>query len=178
MGHKHDRDEILSAALEAAIDDGLSHLTFGRLAKRLGISDRIIVYYFPSKEVLVGEVLAALGAQLQGTLGQAFSATAVDYLGLVRTAWPILARSEADPIFALYFEALGQAAARREPYHTLVRGLVEAWIEWAASFIEGPPRQRRTQAEAAIVVIDGLLLLRQMAGPAAANRAAQLLITR
>ncbi|MFN0091960.1 MAG: TetR/AcrR family transcriptional regulator [Acidimicrobiales bacterium] len=175
MGHKHDRDAILSGALKAAMDDGLSQLTFGRLAKRLAISDRIIVYYFPSKDDLVGEVLTALGAQLQHTLGPAFSVAADDYLGLVRTAWPMLAQPEADPIFAMYFEALGLAAAKRQPYHALVPTLVETWIEWAAALIGGPPERGRTQAEAAIAVIDGLLLLRQTAGPAAADRAAGLL---
>ena len=49
MGYKYDRNEILAAAVEAVADDGLSQLTFGRLAKRIGINDRSIVYYFPTK---------------------------------------------------------------------------------------------------------------------------------
>ena len=52
MGHKHTKEEILEGALAAAFDDGLSQLTFGRLAKRLGINDRVVVYYFPSKDDL------------------------------------------------------------------------------------------------------------------------------
>jgi hypothetical protein len=40
------------------------------------------------------------------------------------------------------------------------------------AYLEGPPRRRRAEAEAAVAVLDGLLLLRQIAGPAAANRAA------
>ena len=34
VGYRHTREEILDGALRAAIDDGLSQLTFGRLAKR------------------------------------------------------------------------------------------------------------------------------------------------
>ena len=64
MGHKHTKAEILDGALAAAFDDGLSRLTFGRVAKRLGISDRIVVYYFPTKDDLIGEVLIAMGVQL------------------------------------------------------------------------------------------------------------------
>lgn len=173
MGHKHTKEEILAGALAAAFDDGLSQLTYGRVAKRLGINDRTVVYYFPTKDDLISEVLISMGTQLQQTLAPAFTSQAADHLALLRTAWPILAHPDADPVFALFFEANGLAATGREPYNTLVPQLVEAWITWAAAFILGRPAQRRRQAETAIAIIDGLLLLRQLAGPAAAHRAAR-----
>ncbi len=172
MGHKHTKDEILAGALAAAFEDGLNQLTFGRLAKRLGINDRTIVYYFPSKDDLIGEVLVSMGLSLQTMLAKGFSTSAADHMELVRTAWPVLATPEADPIFALFFEANGFAAAGRAPYNTLVPHLIEAWIDWVVPFLKGPTKLRRAEAEAAIALIDGLLLLRQLSGPAAANRAA------
>jgi len=78
MGHKHSKDDILQGALDAVFDDGLSQLTFGRLAKRLGISDRIIVDYFPTKDDLIAQVMGAVGLQLQLTLADAFTAPAAD----------------------------------------------------------------------------------------------------
>lgn len=172
MGHRHTREQILEGALEAALDEGLSQLTFGRLGRRLGVSDRIVVYYFPSKDELIGEVLITMGLRLQEVLAQAFTAPADDHLALTRTAWPVLARPEIDPIFALFFEANGLAAAGREPYRTLVSQLVDVWVGWLAGFFTGPAKQRRAEAEAAVALIDGLLLLRQLGGAAAANRAA------
>lgn len=173
MGHKHTKEEILDGALKAARDDGLSLLTFGRLAKRLGISDRVIVYYFPTKDDLISEVIIAMGVELQQTLGEAFTEPAADHIGLLQKAWPVLAVDAADPVFALFFEANGLAAAGRDPYRSLVPGLIEMWISWAAEFIDGTPKRRRVESETAIAVLDGLLLLRQLAGPDAANRAAR-----
>jgi len=173
VGHKHTKDEILAGALATAFDDGLSQLTYGRVAKRLGINDRIAVYYFPTKDDLISEVLMSLGARLQQTLAAAFTSPSADHLALLRSAWPVLAHPDADPIFALFFEANGLAAAGRAPYHTLVPQLVATWIAWVAEFIHGTPAQRRTEAEAAIAIVDGLLLLRQLAGPEAADRAAR-----
>lgn len=162
----------MSGALAAALDDGLSQLTFGRLAKRLGISDRIIVYYFPTKDDLISEVIVAMGTQLQATLAAAFTVPAADHRALVAAAWPVVATPDADGVFALFFEANGLAAVGRDPYRELVPTLVQVWIEWAAEFIEGAPEVRRAEAETAIALLDGLLLLRQLAGPAAADRAA------
>lgn len=173
MGHKHTKEEILEGALATAFHGGLSQVTFGRVAKRLGINDRTIVYYFPTKDDLISEVVVAMGLQLQETLGAAFTSPAADHVALARLAWPVLAHRDADAIFALYFEANGLALAGRQPYDTLVPQLVMAWIEWAAGFIEGTPSRRRTEAETAIAVIDGLLLLRQLAGADSAQRAAR-----
>lgn len=172
MGHRHTREEILEGALAAARDEGLSQLTFGRLARRLGINDRMIVYYFPTKEALITEVVLSMGAQLQTVLRDAWSEPADGHLALARAAWPLLARPEHDPVFALFFEANGLAAAGLAPYDTLVPRIIDVWVEWLSGFLTGTARQRRTEAEATLALVDGLLLLRQLAGPAAANRAA------
>ena len=173
MGHRHTKEEILDGALATAVAGGLSRLTYGRVAKQLGINDRTVVYYFATKDELISDVLFSIGAQLQQTLEPAFSVTAADHLGLLRVAWPILAQPGADPVFALFFEANGLAAAGRTPYVTLVPLMVEAWVAWVMKFLEGTDHERRTEAEATIAVIDGLLLLRQLSGAAAADRAAQ-----
>ena len=74
MGHKHSKAEILDGALATAFDVGLGQVTYGRVARRLGISDRIVVYYFPAKDDLISEVLISMGTQLQSTLARAFQA--------------------------------------------------------------------------------------------------------
>jgi AcrR family transcriptional regulator len=172
MGYRYTKEQILDGALAAAFADGLSHLSFGRVAKHLGTSDRVVVYYFSSKEVLIREVLAALGVRLQSALAPAFSSSFSGRDDMLRAAWPIVATGEHDSIFALYFEASGLAASGNEPYRTLVSSLVHGWIEWTASFLKGSSAQRQREAAAAIAVLDGLLLLRQLAGAETADHAA------
>ncbi|MEN9647101.1 MAG: hypothetical protein RL238_3770 [Actinomycetota bacterium] len=173
MGYRHTKEEILAGALAAAFDDGLSQLTFGRVATRVGVSDRIVVYYFPSKDDLISEVLVGVGLELQATLAPALTEPVDDHLELVRAVWPVLAHPDADPVFALFFEAGGLAAAGREPYRTLVPFLVEQWIVWAQGHLRGTAARRHSEATAAIAMIDGLLLMRQLGGADVADTAAR-----
>jgi AcrR family transcriptional regulator len=174
VGYKHSRDDILDAAVALATTDGLSALSFGRVAQSVGTSDRVVVYYFPSKDDLVAAVLGALGERLRSALAPGLHAAA-DHLELVRAAWPVLAHPAADPVFALFFEAAGLAASGREPYRSVVPALVDGWIEWTSTYVVGGARRRRAAAEAAVAVLDGLLLLRHVAGAAAAEREARAL---
>ena len=65
MGYKHSRDDLLQAAIGLATTSGIGSLTFGAVGGRLGISDRTVVYYFPTKADMITSVIGALGAQLQ-----------------------------------------------------------------------------------------------------------------
>ena len=172
MGHRHSRDEILEGALATAYAEGLSRVSFGRVAKRLDTSDRMVVYYFPNKTDPLTNVLMAVGLELQGRLATAVTEPHPDHLSLVRAAWPVLASEECDPAFGLFFEANGLAAAGVEPYRSLVPMLVTAWTDWLDGFLDVPDDVRRAEAEAVIALVDGLLLIRQLVGPDAAERAA------
>lgn len=170
---RHTKEQILEGAVQTALTEGLSRLSFGRVAAHLDTNDRTVVYYFPTKDDLVGAVLVSLGVRLQDVLAEATTAKAQDHLALVRAIWPAVATEAADPVFALFFEANGLAAAGIAPYDELVPALVGSWVDWAADRIEGRPTRRRAEAEAAIALVDGLLLLRSIRGADAAARAAK-----
>ncbi len=173
MGHKYTKTELLEGALAVAREQGLSQLSFGRVAKHLGTSDRVIVYYFPRKEDLYVEVIQALGQELQTRLAAAVPAAPGDHRELCRAAWPVLAHPDADRAFGLFFEANGLAASGVSPFDQLVPTLVTAWIDWVAALLPGTTAHRRREAELTVALLDGLLLFRQTAGAAAANRVAR-----
>lgn len=172
MGHKHSKQAVLDGALAVVEAGGLGRLTFASVAAELGTSDRMVVYYFPSKDALVSAVLVEVGARLQDLLASADTSGAQDHRTLTAALWPVLRAPGTEGAFALYFEAVGRAAGGVEPFRSLAPALVEGWVDWLSGHLEGDPDRRRDEATAAVALIDGLLIVRQLAGAEASDRAA------
>ena len=174
MGYRHSADEILDEAVEVAVANGLAELTFAKVAAGLGISDRMVVYYFPTKLDLVAGVATRLGAELQQLLAKAFGDERRSPDDLLALAWPVLASRRGDRVFALFFEMIGFASAGQEPYPQMVRSLMEAWRDWLAERVVGERTDvRRRRALSVMARIDGLLMIRRTMGNDAASLAAR-----
>jgi AcrR family transcriptional regulator len=173
VGYKYERSDLIDAAVKVAMDEGLSQLSFGKLAKYLEISDRMVVYYFPTKDDLISEVLLALSEKMQMLLGSAFGDKKLSAEALGKKAWPVLTTRSADRTFAIFFEAAGLAAAKLEPYKSVAGSFISDWVEWITPRIDGSTAEvRKKRALAFVAQLDGLLLIRQLAGLATANAAA------
>lgn len=172
MARKHDEDELLRSAVDAALDGGLGELTFGRLAARIGIADRTLVYYFADKPTLIQAVLGELAGRLFAELAAAFGDERRRPAELLTMAYPVLTTGEADRIFAVWFEFAGQAAVGHEPQRTAAGAMLDAWIEWLVDRIDVRPRSRaRSEAAALIATLDGALLMHHIGRPADAAAA-------
>lgn len=152
---------------------GLSKLTYRRVADRLGIPDRTVVYYFPTKSDLLLAVLAALGERMRRLLDSTATSTPLPADALLAEAWRALGTEQADEPLRVFFQVVGFASAGIEPYPQLAAAVVAEWTEWLEQRIdEADPTRRRAQALASLAQLDGLLLLRRLGGAGAAHEAA------
>jgi AcrR family transcriptional regulator len=179
VGYRHSEAEIVEAAAAVALEHGMSGLTYRRVADRLEISDRMVVYYLPTKADLIVAATTALSVKLQHLLAEAFGDDRRDPDGLLRKAWPVLTTPAAERIFAIFFEAMGLAAGGTDPYDQLVPAMMQAWLDWLTTRTTGStPSARRRNALAVIARVDGLLLVRLTLGADASNDAARALSVR
>jgi len=174
MGYRHSTEEILEAAVTVALESGMAALTFSRVGERLEISDRTVVYYFPTKLALINAVAGALVSDMMKLLEDAFGSKPLSQRDLMHRAWPVLTTPPADRVFALYFEIIGRASSGHAPYDTLAPALVEGWVDWLAPRMLGSSATiRRRRALATVAQIDGLLLVRHILGANAGEAAAR-----
>ncbi|MCK8115919.1 TetR/AcrR family transcriptional regulator [Anaerosoma tenue] len=174
---RHSPEAILNAAVETAMQDGLASLTFSAVGRRLGISDRTVVYYFPTKSDLTTAVLGVLGERLRETVAGVLDAAPMTTRELLEQVWPILATPANDRVFALFFEVVGLGSDGSEPYRSAVRALVTDWCDWLEPrIVAASGRSRRATALGALAQIDGLLLLRSVADARTADLAADALM--
>lgn len=160
MGYKHSRQQMFDTAVQLLVEEGLTGVTFRRIGERLGVPDRTVVYYFPTKSDLLSAVLDGHVHHLQSLLHAALGDEPLPPTQLLHRAWSALRTPQADATFRVYFEVIGHAAAGRAPYRDLAATMAAQWTDWLSPRIAAPADRRRRQATALLAQLDGLLLLR------------------
>ena len=150
-------DRILDASFDAFGTRGYEATSLDDLARSLGIRKQTILYWFPSKDALLGACLDAAAAELTGELGRTLAAAPEGWprvQALIRTAFRLAARRPA--LVGLLREAdrLGPPASSRlvERLAPLVTR-AEAWL--AAEMTAG--RLRRHDPDAVVLAAYSML---------------------
>lgn len=174
MGYRHNKQDVLDAAVEVAGDLGLGELTFRAIGRRLGIADRTVVYYFATKTDLVAAVLRQSTVRLVAVLAPVVGDEQIPDQEMLAAAWAALQQPEADPWLRLYVETLGLAVRGTEPHASIAAELARNWITWfAARLLPGTTGESADDRAAGLLAsLDGLLLLHTAIGPDVAIRAA------
>ncbi len=112
------------------VTHGLSDAGIRALAKAAGTSDRMLIYYFGSKEQLIREsmglVVGGLSAQLDALLGNKRRSRArlLDELTEACSDPAML------PSIQVWFEVVGLAARDIGPYKDISHGIAGVFIDW------------------------------------------------
>ncbi|MFT4211544.1 MAG: TetR/AcrR family transcriptional regulator [Microbacterium sp.] len=107
---------LLAAAVDVALDRGLSGLSLSALARAIGSNNRMLLYYFGSKDELYTEVTLAAYDRFPELAGLIPSLQADAPLpALLAAGWRRLRAAENLPYLRLFFEVVADAV--RDPAH-------------------------------------------------------------
>lgn len=171
-GRPEQREALLAGLVDHVLREGVATLSLRPLAAAVGTSDRMLLYYFGSRDGLLAAVLDAVGRQLQDGLTGGLAAERVPPARLLASAWSLVQDPSVEPHLRLYLEVCGLAVRGREPFRTVARQVAEGWLEWVGERLDVPPEQARDAAAGVLAVVDGLLLLRFVAVAGASDAAA------
>ena len=168
-GRPEQRAAFLAGAVEHVLHEGVADLSLRPLAAALGTSDRMLLYYFGTREQLLVAVLGEVGGRLQEALETALPSGSVPPAELLTALWSALGTPSGEPHLRLYVEVSGLAARGREPFATVARQVAEGWLAWLAARLAVSGDRRRDAAAGVLAALDGALLLRFVASPEVAD---------
>lgn len=147
------RAALLHQAAAYVLQHGLNGLSLRPLAAALGVSARLLLYHFGSKEHLVTEVLAVVASQQQTLLGSLGAET--DPLARFDALWAGLTSPEFMPFLRSLFEVELRAMDGDGAYRQFARGTMQAWLGLVTAHLAVPTP---AAANFVLAALTGLLL--------------------
>ncbi|NAZ88162.1 TetR/AcrR family transcriptional regulator, partial [Kineococcus indalonis] len=129
-----ERERLLGLVAAHVLEHGVTSLTLRGVAGAVGSNNRMLLYYFGSKEALVGEALRAVGEERFPGFATAWSALERGRGPLrqdLQRVWSAIAAPEHLPFLRLFFEVFGQAARGDERWRGVL-GDIGDWQRPAA----------------------------------------------
>lgn len=120
------REELLEQATDYVLAHGLFGLSLRPLAEALGTSDRMLLYHFKSKDLLVAGVLRVSNERSLARIGGL--AASPDVRTGVLDLWQAISTPPVLPCVRLYIEASALGLFGSEPYVSSQRAINDRWI--------------------------------------------------
>ena len=119
------RKEIIEAAASHLIEHGFQNSGLRAIAQSVGISDRMIMYYFETKDELVAEALTMIGERLAAGMDSAVPSGNATPDQIVNALSSMMQSDDAQAVMRLWFEIIGLAMRGQQPYHKTAALLLE-----------------------------------------------------
>ncbi|MFJ9968158.1 TetR/AcrR family transcriptional regulator [Streptomyces avermitilis] len=155
------RAQLVNAAVDYVAAHGIADLSLRGLGAAIGVSHRMLIHYFGSKEHLLVEIVRTSEQRQRDLLSRLRLEPGLSPADAARLLWQQLT----DPRLAgqerLFFEIYGHALRGRPEAAPVLEGLVNDWLEplVAAEVAAGTdPAVARNRARLGLATVRGLLL--------------------
>ena len=125
--------ELLDAIVGHLTTHGVAELSLRPLAKAVGSSPRVLLYYFGSKEEMVVKALARLRERQRATYSQMREASFTSPSEACRAIWRHMSAPDSEPLFRLFFEAYVLALRQPQQFRDFLHTAIEDWLEFLAA---------------------------------------------
>ena len=147
--------ELLDAIVEYLVEHGVAELSLRPLAKAVGSSPRVLLYYFGSKEQMLVQAVKRLRDRQRAGFDKMRSARYDNPSDACRAIWQRMSTPESEALFRLSLETYVLALRHRKLFGDFLSTSAEDWLEFLS---EPMIRKGASAAEArayATVVVAG-----------------------
>jgi AcrR family transcriptional regulator len=128
------RSQLLERVVAYTLTTGVASLSLRSLAKELGISPGLLLYYFGSKEELTVEILKHAGERQRALFAELRTSNDGTAAEICAEVWRIIGAPEARPLFRLFFEVYGLALIDAKRFPNFFPAAISSWLD----FLERP----------------------------------------
>ena len=160
VNHQH-RDAIVERAADHLLDRGLVAVSLRELATAVGVSPRMLVHHFGSREQLLSRALREARSRQRAAFEARLAPQAARrYAEVLTDAWRWFASDEAQPYLRLFGQLHALAGAPGSPHAEFLR---ESVLDWLPTLEAGfaadgaDPATARELATLTLAVVRGLL---------------------
>lgn len=144
-----ERRRLLHLVAQHILEHGVSGLTLRNLGRAIGTNNRMLLYYFGSKENMVAAALTEAGTwepRFYGTLVDLVESPAPLADRLI-ASWAGISHPANRPYIRLFFEIFGLALHERGRYDEFLQGVGTLWLNQIATEVraEGVPEPLATE---------------------------------
>ena len=132
-----------------------------RLAEVASTSDRMLIYYFGTKDDLLDDVLNGIAASVTTQLDALFGTELRPAEVLLAQLTAVMMDEAFVPAIQLWFELVGLAARGHEPYLSNARTFADNWIDWITTRLDDSAENDPSDLYAHL---EGRLMLKMIRG--------------
>jgi AcrR family transcriptional regulator len=129
------RERLLEQIVDYVLENGIAQLTLRGLATAVGSNNRMLLYYFGSREELVVEALHGAESRFPGmaSLFAGLDDPTVPLGDRLERVWGVVADPANLPFHRLFFEIFGLAGFERERFSALLGLIGSEWVDAVAA---------------------------------------------
>lgn len=150
------REEIVAAAAAHLIAHGFANSGIRAIAQSAGLSDRMIMYYFETKDDLVAEALKLVARELAAGMDAAVPKGGRTPQQVLDALAQTLRSDEVRAVMRLWFEIIGLAMRGQEPYRQVAAELIERSEAQIAEKLRSDQKHRAAEV---LARLEGELML-------------------
>ena len=151
------REEIVQRVAQHLVARGFEASGVRALAASAGISDRMLMYYFETKEELISQALLLLAEGMTASLDEHVPQRRASAAQIVAALTDGENQSEVQKsVLMLWFEIVGLAIRGGDPYRATATQILKGYEAWIASKLSPDQRHR---AREILARIEGQIML-------------------
>ncbi len=157
------RAEILERLADHVMAHGLSASSLRPLAKAAGTSDRMLLYYFSDKAVMMTAILSVIAMRIMAAMEARKAPAPMPAEQLQPIMLEAIVDDEMWPFMRVWLEIASLAANGDAFYRTVGEQLGRGFLTWGAAQIDAPSEaERHSQAARLLLMSEGMVVLKSI----------------